>query len=47
MQVELALQIVQLLGVRLFKADPDEMPGLAAQAAPSSRVILVTFLPAL
>ncbi|WWL46341.1 hypothetical protein V5O39_14625 [Pseudomonas parakoreensis] len=27
MQVELALQIGQLLSVRLFQTDPDKMPG--------------------
>ncbi|MNB85044.1 hypothetical protein D3C75_319290 [compost metagenome] len=29
-QVELALQIVELLGVRLFEADPDKVPGLCS-----------------
>ncbi len=28
MQVELALQVGQLLGIGLFQADPDKMPGL-------------------
>jgi hypothetical protein len=32
MQVELALQVGQLLGIGLFKADPDEMPGLRAHS---------------
>src|SRR3989344_3361510 len=30
MQVELALQVVQFLGVRLFKADPDKVPRLCS-----------------
>ncbi|MCY1427099.1 hypothetical protein D9M71_429300 [compost metagenome] len=33
MQVELALQVGQLLGVGLFQADPDEMTGFACPLA--------------
>ncbi|MNF12263.1 hypothetical protein D3C80_2136870 [compost metagenome] len=33
MQIELALQVGQLLGIGLFQADPDEVPGFTGPLA--------------
>lgn len=46
-QVELALQVGQFLGVGLFGPIHTKCPGLRAHSLPSSMLMLVTFLPAL
>ncbi|AZD59806.1 hypothetical protein C4K18_1822 [Pseudomonas chlororaphis subsp. aurantiaca] len=46
-QVELALQIGQLLGVGFFEADPDEVPGFGSPGCTFVEGDISDFLPAL